>query len=69
VKIIGLRLGGEPAHAHVVDHALAQWADAGSVEVMMELRLENEADCLIRQHREPRHGPLTNRRRLPEPLA
>jgi hypothetical protein len=34
---------------------------------MMELLLENEADCLIRQHTEPRHGPLTGRRRLPEP--
>jgi hypothetical protein len=29
----------------------------------MGLLLENEADCLIRQHTEPRHGPITGRRR------
>lgn len=25
--VVGLRLAVEPAHAHVVDHALAQWGD------------------------------------------
>jgi len=29
---------------------------------MIRLLLENEADCLIRQHTEPRSKPLTNHR-------
>src|SRR5580658_5595030 len=37
-------------------------------EVMIGLLLENEADCLIRQHTEPRGGPPKNRTRWPEPL-
>src|ERR1700722_17377176 len=37
-------------------------------EVMIGLLLENEADCLIRQHTEPRGGPPMNRTRWPEPL-
>ena len=35
---------------------------------MIGLLLENEADCLIRQHTEPRGGPPKNRTRWPEPL-
>jgi len=34
---------------------------------MIGLLLENEADCLIRQHTEPRGGPPMNRTRWPEP--
>ncbi|MFL9999220.1 hypothetical protein PQR34_48420, partial [Paraburkholderia sediminicola] len=37
-------------------------------DVMIGLLLENEADCLIRQHTEPRGGPPKNRTRWPEPL-
>jgi hypothetical protein len=36
-------------------------------EVMIGLLLENEADCLIRQHTEPRGGSPMNRTRWPEP--
>jgi hypothetical protein len=32
-------------------------------EVMIGLLLENEADCLIRQHTEPRGGPPVNHSR------
>jgi hypothetical protein len=35
---------------------------------MIQLLLENEADCLIRQHTEPRHGPLKCPCIGPEPL-
>ncbi|MFM0062424.1 hypothetical protein [Paraburkholderia aspalathi] len=34
---------------------------------MIGLLLEDEADCLIRQHTEPRGGPPMNRTRCPEP--
>jgi hypothetical protein len=34
---------------------------------MIGLLLENEADCLILQHTEPRGGPPMNRTRWPEP--
>jgi len=34
---------------------------------MIRLLLENEADCLIRQHTEPRSRPHSNRRAWPEP--
>jgi hypothetical protein len=34
---------------------------------MIRFLLENEADCLIRQHTEPRGGPPMNRTRWPEP--
>jgi hypothetical protein len=36
-------------------------------EVMIGLLLENEADCLIRQHTEPRGGPPMNRTRWQKP--
>jgi len=36
----------------------------------MGLLLENEADCLIRQHKQSRHGPLIrHRRRAGAPTA
>jgi hypothetical protein len=35
---------------------------------MIRFLLENEADCLIRQHTEPRGGPPMNRTRWSEPL-
>ena len=34
---------------------------------MIRLLLENEADCLTRQHTEPRSRPLTKQRAWPEP--
>jgi hypothetical protein len=34
---------------------------------MIRLLLESEADCLTRQHTEPRGRPLVNRHAWPEP--